>query len=213
MRACEGCRRRKIKCDAATTNSWPCAACVRLKLQCVPPTVNYNHRSHTSSGQISGLERVLDFADSGDSSGDEGFHHMPPRPSLHTVYHSDMLTSQPGYAGGMLASPHHMNFGDVTSAPLAGSEHSFPGATSSSSNFPPVPGSASIHGPERSHSWPREDMTASSLSDVLGELKIDENGRGTATNFFAPHSFQLVLKIHPCALYYSHDSHSWQLLI
>lgn len=37
MRACEGCRRRKIKCDAATTNTWPCAACKRLKLPCVPP--------------------------------------------------------------------------------------------------------------------------------------------------------------------------------
>ncbi|KAI9802183.1 MAG: hypothetical protein M1825_002903 [Sarcosagium campestre] len=41
MRACEGCRRRKIKCDAATTNTWPCSACVRLKLHCVPPTINY----------------------------------------------------------------------------------------------------------------------------------------------------------------------------
>ena len=37
MRACEGCRRRKIKCDSATTNTWPCAACTRLKLTCVPP--------------------------------------------------------------------------------------------------------------------------------------------------------------------------------
>lgn len=42
MRACEGCRRRKIKCDAATTNTWPCSACIRLKLHCVPPTVNYD---------------------------------------------------------------------------------------------------------------------------------------------------------------------------
>jgi hypothetical protein len=41
MRACEGCRRRKIKCDSATTNTWPCAACVRLRLHCVPPSVNY----------------------------------------------------------------------------------------------------------------------------------------------------------------------------
>jgi hypothetical protein len=41
MRACEGCRRRKIKCDAATTNTWPCSACIRLKLHCVPPTVHY----------------------------------------------------------------------------------------------------------------------------------------------------------------------------
>ncbi|KFA76460.1 hypothetical protein S40288_06487 [Stachybotrys chartarum IBT 40288] len=37
MRACEGCRRRKIKCDAATTNTWPCSACLRLKLHCVRP--------------------------------------------------------------------------------------------------------------------------------------------------------------------------------
>lgn len=45
MRACEGCRRRKIKCDAATTNSWPCAACTRLKLNCIPPTVSYEKDS------------------------------------------------------------------------------------------------------------------------------------------------------------------------
>ena len=37
MRACEGCRRRKIQCDATTTNEWPCSVCVRLKLHCVPP--------------------------------------------------------------------------------------------------------------------------------------------------------------------------------
>ncbi|KAG8411432.1 hypothetical protein J3458_015493 [Metarhizium acridum] len=37
MRACEGCRKRKIKCDAATTNTWPCSACIRLKLHCVRP--------------------------------------------------------------------------------------------------------------------------------------------------------------------------------
>lgn len=37
VRACESCRHRKIKCDSATSNTWPCAACVRLKLQCVQP--------------------------------------------------------------------------------------------------------------------------------------------------------------------------------
>lgn len=50
MRACEGCRRRKIKCDAATTNTWPCSACVRLKLHCIPPTVNYDNE-FPGSGQ------------------------------------------------------------------------------------------------------------------------------------------------------------------
>lgn len=38
MRACGACRRRKIKCDAATTNTWPCAACVKQQLECVPPS-------------------------------------------------------------------------------------------------------------------------------------------------------------------------------
>ena len=50
MRACEGCRRRKIKCDAATTNTWPCSACVRLKLTCVPPTASYE-REESNGGQ------------------------------------------------------------------------------------------------------------------------------------------------------------------
>lgn len=50
MRACEGCRRRKIKCDAATTNTWPCAACTRLKLTCVPPTVSYEKDDSVSPG-------------------------------------------------------------------------------------------------------------------------------------------------------------------
>ena len=39
MRACEGCRKRKIKCDAATTNQWPCGSCVRLSFpQPLPST-------------------------------------------------------------------------------------------------------------------------------------------------------------------------------
>ncbi|KAK2741041.1 hypothetical protein FQN57_005778 [Myotisia sp. PD_48] len=39
MRACNGCRKRKIKCDSATTNIWPCSACNRLKLVCIPPSI------------------------------------------------------------------------------------------------------------------------------------------------------------------------------
>jgi Fungal Zn(2)-Cys(6) binuclear cluster domain len=52
MRACEGCRRRKIKCDSATTNTWPCAACTRLKLTCIPPTLNEENGS-TSPNTLS----------------------------------------------------------------------------------------------------------------------------------------------------------------
>lgn len=41
MRACDGCRKRKIRCDGALQNGpWPCGACVRLKLKCIPPTLD-----------------------------------------------------------------------------------------------------------------------------------------------------------------------------
>lgn len=41
MRACDGCRKRKIRCDGAVQNGpWPCGACIRLKLKCIPPTLD-----------------------------------------------------------------------------------------------------------------------------------------------------------------------------
>ncbi|ODH51160.1 hypothetical protein GX48_02775 [Paracoccidioides brasiliensis] len=51
MRACNGCRKRKIKCDAATTNTWPCSACTRLKLVCIPPTIGQDG-DFSSHGQM-----------------------------------------------------------------------------------------------------------------------------------------------------------------
>lgn len=50
LRACERCRRRKIKCDAATTNTWPCSACKRLKICCIPPTLRYDQESLVTTG-------------------------------------------------------------------------------------------------------------------------------------------------------------------
>ena len=186
MRACEGCRRRKIKCDAATTNSWPCAACVRLKLTCVPPTVNYNRAQQMGMGPGSGLERILDFADSGGESGDSGDEGYMPRPHFQHVYQSpEMIASQPSYTSGMVpfnSSPYqekpehpHIRYDSVTSAPISvpeGSYHSQGGyhhATVSAD---------SIHGMSTSGSWPRDEISASSLHDAMGELKIDANGMG-----------------------------------
>lgn len=48
MRACDGCRKRKIRCDGALQNGpWPCGACVRLKLKCIPPTLDQDEESQT----------------------------------------------------------------------------------------------------------------------------------------------------------------------
>lgn len=62
MRACEGCRRRKIKCDAATTNAWPCAACIRLKLNCVPPTVSYDKDWNATTQTFELETKPLEYA-------------------------------------------------------------------------------------------------------------------------------------------------------
>ena len=185
MRACEGCRRRKIKCDAATTNSWPCAACVRLKLTCIPPTVNYN-RTSIGMPQATGLERVLDFAtDSSDASGDEGGY-ISHQPLLRSVYsHSpELMSSQPPYSGGLLsfgspASMHsepylhhqhqHHHHDSITSNPLVSSAPYSP-------TYPThLPSSHSIHIVDSSSdAWPREELTPH-VPDVLGELKIEHN--------------------------------------
>ncbi|KAF2217891.1 hypothetical protein CERZMDRAFT_63994 [Cercospora zeae-maydis SCOH1-5] len=51
MRACDGCRKRKIRCDGALQNGpWPCGACIRLKLKCVPPTLDQDDDCQTPDG-------------------------------------------------------------------------------------------------------------------------------------------------------------------
>jgi hypothetical protein len=77
MRACEGCRRRKIKCDAATTNTWPCSACTRLKLHCIPPMLQYD-RDYTSSAApvVLDHDHAAEFDNSSGSGEEEFLHHQ-----------------------------------------------------------------------------------------------------------------------------------------
>lgn len=178
MRACEGCRRRKIKCDAATTNQWPCAACLRLKLHCVPPTVNYD-RVHQGGNHPSGLERVLDFDNSGGSSDEEyGFqagahtfelqnsaNHMQVNPANYSA--GLVPYNTPPYSDGMMQND--FSYEDLSAMPLPVQQQSF-----DHTNLNP-PQSASLDG-----SWNGEQYPVTELSDVLGELKIHENGVGKA---------------------------------
>ena len=184
MRACEGCRRRKIKCDAATTNSWPCAACVRLKIFCVPPTVNYD-RARAGSGSASGLERVLDFDTSSGSGDDEygsqiranqGFdignasEQVHPSQSsygdglgvFHTPPYSERPPSLPDYS--------YSDVPTIRSSNRNPSYHDPPAFQRSNSHT--IPSS------ENSEVWSTDSYSAVNLSDVLGELKIDETGIG-----------------------------------
>ena len=179
MRACEGCRRRKIKCDAATTNAWPCAACVRLKLHCVPPTVNYD-RTHSAPGHVSGLESVLDF-DNSSHSGDEDYRHQTvasaPR-GLQSNGSNGAINSRGPFRNGlnMFHTPPYSESAlsqDDFYGIIPALDGSFQGSHSygASTEVPLGP----INGIP---TWSNEQYSVADLSSVLGELKIDEDGVG-----------------------------------
>ncbi|KAL2052535.1 hypothetical protein ABVK25_007095 [Lepraria finkii] len=178
MRACEGCRKRKIKCDAATTNQWPCASCKRLKHHCIPPALNYD-RAHTGTGHVSGLERVLDF-DNSDGSDDDDYSHPAGAPQVSEL--QDSHEQMHGAYGAVLGpfntppysdkafSQHEYAYDDISSMPLnipAPSYRDHNSYNPSQSNSLPLPNDPN---------WLKEQYSTAELSDVLGELKINENG-------------------------------------
>lgn len=180
MRACEGCRGRKIKCDAATTNAWPCGSCVRLKKNCVPPTFSYD-RNQVVNSNMSGFEKVLDFDN---SSGDEEY---TPHQSATQVFELDSsIGHQQSRSGpysdslGVFQTPPYserglsnrdLSYDDITRVPLH-VEGPFRDRTSFNSPLRPT-----LTAPESSSVW-NEQYLAAGLSSMLGELKIDESGVG-----------------------------------
>ena len=184
MRACEGCRKRKIKCDSATTNQWPCAACVRLKVHCVPPTLNYD-RAHSNGGHLSGLERVLDFDNSG-SSDEDYSNPIDPSQSFEFQGHPDMHGSQAPYSAGLgpfttppytekAYSQNEYSYDDISAMPLHIPDASYRDENS----FHSIDSSHGASLPTSSSStWTADQYSAPDISDVLGELKINENGVG-----------------------------------
>lgn len=179
MRACEGCRRRKIKCDAATTNAWPCAACVRLKLNCVPPTINYD-RTHSAAAHVPGLERFLDF-DNSSHSGDEEYpsHTSAPRDlefghssgstRLAQGSYSDSLDTfnTPTYSEG---ASNHYSYDASSEVPEKGfQEHN---------SFSTYDGPTLTSSDDASTTWNSGQYSVADLSSVLGEFKIEEDGVG-----------------------------------
>ena len=180
MRACEGCRKRKIKCDAATTNQWPCASCKRLKQHCVPPTLNYD-RAHAGGGHISGLERVLDF-DNSSGSGDDDYSHPARAPQVFELQNS--TEQMPGAYGAVLGpfstppysdkafSQHEYAYDDTSSMP---SSIPAPSYRDQNSYNPSYSSSLPL---SNDATWLKEQYSTAELSEVLGELKINENGVG-----------------------------------
>lgn len=178
MRACEGCRRRKIKCDAATTNAWPCAACIRLKLNCVPPTVSYDKDFNGS--QTFELEpKPLEYVQDSPSQHDYPRHQVMSQGMQH-----QMPPSMPGAAPAIYQSSPYMDqqpqealhYQSMAQPQMPQQNMNYTPQQPYSQSSAPAP-AMTMTPPESEPHW-RSD-SVSSLSDALGELKIDHTAIGT----------------------------------
>lgn len=167
MRACEGCRRRKIKCDAATTNTWPCSACIRLKLHCVRPN------GYDGSLDPSAFDNPMDPVQYQQLSMQQ--HQVlqsPPKSEggYQTGYDANAAAYQGMPYDNSQGQP-GMGYSNVQSGPLDYSNQNvFP--------TPPMqPGSRPDDSSPEAYS-PADSYQQQDLADLLGTLKVDETGAG-----------------------------------
>ncbi|PYH99553.1 C6 finger domain protein [Aspergillus ellipticus CBS 707.79] len=172
MRACNGCRKRKIKCDAATSNTWPCSACTRLKLVCVPPTIGHDGDYSTNDSVDANPTGSLSASDAPESSlssfiTSQTFRESGPPPVGNTHPYNDGMGMFPQFAH---STPNQPNVYDIRSSQVPVTNHSYQPQIFSSDHTQAL-------GATESEIYSDHDQsTAENLSDVLGELKIDETG-------------------------------------
>lgn len=191
MRACEGCRRRKIKCDAATTNTWPCSACIRLKLHCVRPNGQYEGGA---DGFDAG-EQEYEVAGMQDS-----FRQVPmaQQSSPSQQHQAAMMAGQPKpgmYAPhGHYADPQGIYYGDASPiqpgvaypgmvTPGGGIDHGYPSAQVY--HTPPTVASGITQSASPADSYQHDPYSQPDLSDLLGSLNVNEVGTGMCLAAFA----------------------------
>ncbi|KAI0173590.1 hypothetical protein GGR52DRAFT_572097 [Hypoxylon sp. FL1284] len=188
MRACEGCRRRKIKCDAATTNTWPCSACIRLKLHCVRPNGQYEG-SPTDAQPYEATQSDYDV-----TPGQSSFRHMPmqqppphtmmagqPKPGMYPTpgpYPDQQAVYPPMPYGDPPPPPHQLQYGGMP--PQVGvMDRSY--AAASVFPTPPMP-QHSAHSESSPESYHQDQYGQQDLADILGALKVDEAGTAPYLN-------------------------------
>ncbi|KAI5288453.1 hypothetical protein KEM55_009087, partial [Ascosphaera atra] len=197
MRACAACRKRKIRCDAATTNTWPCSACTRLKLDCVPPSRDREREQQQQQqqqqqqlplqSQSQSLIPPLNLASAvlPQSVPFAPYNPLYPGNVSATATATPLQPSALAYTAGV----NGVNASNTSSSPSPDptyfhhNDFQYPGANLLSSqsvdnlrhywNPPPpaVPPPAPPPAPSDSSAPPVAD-----LSDALGDLKIDETG-------------------------------------
>ncbi|QGA19958.1 hypothetical protein EYB26_007656 [Talaromyces marneffei] len=167
MRACNGCRKRKIKCDAATTNTWPCTACLRLKLVCVPPTIGQDGEQ---VGAAQGVEA--------EQAGYPDATNQQQTIQQHELMQSNYAPDDPSLASnippyGMYSSyipQNHGMYAPAQTPEIAVTQHPYSNQYYQMPPPQPIPSADSGVFVEPEHS------TAEDLSEALGELRIEESG-------------------------------------
>lgn len=184
MRACEGCRKRKIKCDAATSNTWPCAPCTRLKLHCVPPSICYDTDTSPTSSSADTRHRR-----SSDNNREAEAAAYPP----HAINRQQSLQElNDAQRGAVRPANSTMQLESIKAEPYRQRSISDEDVRSASVRHVPIPephlgytatpafpSSSRYHVvyPESNEEW-RPDVAAASLSEALGDLKIDHTAVG-----------------------------------
>lgn len=178
MRACEGCRRRKIKCDSATTNTWPCAACVRLKLHCVPPAGGLDGEDDADAGSAS-LEQAEDpsfgQASRAPLPQSQNYQQRTPTFQLNQVDSFSYGTYDPNHQRQPFETL-NKSYGNYYPSP-----QQYPGTLNDPYQSNPQLYQSLQHESnplqqERAGSSPSDQFTAEDLMEHLGTLKIGENG-------------------------------------
>ncbi|KAL2361224.1 hypothetical protein RJZ56_005876 [Blastomyces dermatitidis] len=185
MRACNGCRKRKIKCDAATTNTWPCSACTRLKLVCIPPTIGQDgdfssHGQMPESSQQPPPTNLLHSADLDLSS--QNISHQPlflDRTHAQSIgggrsYSEESRLYQAQAYTEHAQSPRHI-YHALSPPHLVPMQHNqtFQHTPNLYTTSPPHQLLTRVDTTSYAKS---EHSNAEDLSDALGDLKIDETG-------------------------------------
>lgn len=172
MRACGACRRRKIKCDAATTNSWPCAACQKQHLECIPPSSDKDGTEDLDSTTFRQSGDFQTYQPQYDSDTSFSSYSQPAPASNGYVYPTLTVAQQPDSMTSLHAptswashipntSTFNDNFGTFATPDHPNVDFRPPSLQKSSSNT----------------SWKSEDHDTE-LSDALLDLKIDQAGVG-----------------------------------
>lgn len=188
MRACEGCRRRKIKCDAATTNTWPCSACIRLKLHCVRPNgyegaaepqVFETPRPQFDAPQIQdGFRQQLPLHD-------QQLLASAQKPSNAIYASPSSYAEAPGLYPSVQYSepqpvPHALQYAGVPQAPLHVVDQSY--APQNAFPTPPLQQGPSSEAAPDAFS---PDGGYGQIADLLGALKVNEAGTGKQSHLVA----------------------------